>query len=82
MKSLFFVVGIFLMGMAALATPISVVYGIYEWAVVDTQFKVALWEAAKTWVSMLVLLIPGFILFSLGKKNRFKSIFFLSVKNI
>jgi len=66
MKSACSIVGLVLLVLAALATPVSVVYGIYEWAVIDLEFKVALWEMAKMWISMIAMLVPGGILFFLG----------------
>jgi len=52
---------------AALATPVSVVYGIYEWVVIDVQFKYALWEACKMWLSMIAMVVPGGVLLALSK---------------
>lgn len=43
------------LGMAALATPIAIGIGIYEWAVVDALFKEALWIGFKNWIIMLVV---------------------------
>ena len=52
---------------AALATPVSVVYGLHEWVIVDVEFKFALWEAAKLWLSMIAMVIPGGIILVLSK---------------
>lgn len=51
---------------AALATPAAIIFGIYEWAAADVAFKVALWSAAKVWLSMLAMIIPGGILYLLA----------------
>lgn len=59
-------VGLVLIVVAGLATPIAAVYGLHEWAVVDVQLKVALWEAAKVWISMLCCAIPGGVLIFIG----------------
>ena len=52
---------------AALATPIAIVYGVYQWVIIDIEFKLALWAGLKTWVAMLLLLIPGFIFYALSE---------------
>lgn len=49
--------------MAALATPIAIVTGVYDWAVVDMEFKHALWEAVKTWITLLFLGVAGWLFF-------------------
>ena len=60
-------VGFALCIIAALATPIAIVYGLHEWVIVDVQFKYALWEACKIWLSMLAMVIPGGLLVVLSK---------------
>ena len=68
MKDLSLCVGGILLLVAALATPLSVIYGIYDWAVIDLQFKVALWAACKSWISMAAMVVPGFILINIGSQ--------------
>lgn len=67
MKPILFVIGMIFLGLGALATPIAIIYGLHEWVVVDVQFKFALWEACKVWMSMLFLLVPGGLLFVAGQ---------------
>lgn len=40
------------LGMAALATPLAIAIGLYDWAVADIEFKVALWSGFKSWAAM------------------------------
>ncbi len=61
------VVGFVLCAIAALATPIAAVYGLHEWVIVDVQFKYALWEAAKVWLSMIAMVVPGGLIIVLSK---------------
>jgi hypothetical protein len=39
--------------MAALATPIAIGIGLYDWVVIDVEFKVALWSGFKSWLYIL-----------------------------
>ena len=41
--------------MAALATPIAIGLGLYDWVVTDMEFKYALWEGFKSWFIMIGL---------------------------
>ena len=38
--------------LAALSIPLSIVLGIWDWSVNDSQFKDALWFAVKSWLSL------------------------------
>ena len=55
MKTLISIIAVVFILMAALATPIAIGSGIYEWAVVNVEFKVALWEGFKMWIKMIVI---------------------------
>ena len=66
MKFLSLALGAGLLVLAALATPVSLVYGLHEWVIIDIEFKYALWEACKVWLSMLCLAIPGVCFLVLG----------------
>jgi hypothetical protein len=59
MKAILMVLGIILIVIASAATPGSIVYGLYLWGAEDYELKIAAWEAAKTWISMLACVIPG-----------------------
>jgi hypothetical protein len=48
------VVAIVFIGMAALATPIAIGLGLYDWVGNDMEFKYALWEGFKSWAIMFV----------------------------
>ena len=67
MKTVFCVVGIICIVIAALATPVSVVLGVYEWVGNDVEFKFALWYGIKVWIGMLLCIIPGIICSPIGK---------------
>ncbi len=54
-KTLLLVVSCFFLAMAAPATPIAVGLGLYDWVANDLEFKVALWEGFKSWVTMIVV---------------------------
>ena len=54
MKVVLMFIAIVALGCAALATPISVVYGVYEWVGNDAEFKFALWAGVKLWLTMLI----------------------------
>lgn len=63
MKEFMIVIAFILIAIAACATPVSVIYGLHEWIITGLEIKYALWEAVKVWGSMLVLLIPGSLIF-------------------
>lgn len=67
MKALIAMVGFVLLVISALATPIAVIYGVYEWVGNDTEFKYALWEGVKLWVIMLLGLVVGYPMVMLSK---------------
>lgn len=50
---LMIIAGVFITA-AALATPISIGIGLWDWVGNDMEFKFALWEGFKTWVIMIV----------------------------
>jgi hypothetical protein len=54
MKVLLMIIAVLALSCAALATPISIVYGVYEWVGNDLEFKHALWEGVKMWLTMLI----------------------------
>ena len=53
MKLALVIVGFLFLCMAALATPIAIGLGLYDWVANDMQFKYALWEGFKSWVIIL-----------------------------
>ena len=53
MKLVLTIVGFLFLCMAALATPIAIGLGLYDWVANDMQFKYALWEGFKSWAAML-----------------------------
>ncbi len=55
---------------AALATPIAIGCGLYDWVGNNVEFKHALWYGFKMWVSMLFVgLVVGYpLLISAGKR--------------
>jgi len=53
MKTVIMIIGIAFLSMAALATPIAVCLGVYDWVGNDVQFKFALWFGLKSWVAMI-----------------------------
>jgi hypothetical protein len=55
MKYVLMVITVLFLGMAALATPIAIGLGLYDWAGNDMEFKYALWEGFKSWAIMLVV---------------------------
>ncbi len=55
MKTVLFILGFVFIALAALATPIAIGLGIYDWAVGGMEFKLALWEGFKSWVLMIVI---------------------------
>jgi len=63
MKGIAWIITFICFGIAALATPVTIIYAIYQWAVIDAVLKIAIWEAAKMWMSCIALIIPGFISF-------------------
>ncbi len=67
MKTAMSLVGLGLIIIAGLATPVAVVHGVYEWVVNDAEFKFALWEGVKLWLVMLSCLIVGYPLFLISQ---------------
>ena len=53
MKSLTLVLACIFLCMAALATPIAIGLGLYDWVANDMEFKYALWEGFKSWAMMV-----------------------------
>ena len=53
MKTLISVLACIFLAMAALATPIAIGLGLYDWVVNDMEFKYALWEGFKLWLIMI-----------------------------
>ena len=53
MKTLILFIGFAFIAMAALATPIAIGLGLYDWVANDMEFKYALWEGFKSWAIML-----------------------------
>jgi len=56
---------------ATLSTPTTIGLVLYEWAIVDVEFKYAAWHGFKVWVAMIVWIIPG-IIFSVGGSDMSK----------
>ena len=68
MKSLLFWVGGLFIIIAAAATPLSIILGVYDWVGNDVEFKNALWFGIKCWASMLSIgLVVGVPCFIIGK---------------
>lgn len=53
MKLLILFIGFAFIVMAALATPVAIGLGLYDWVANDMEFKYALWEGFKSWVLMI-----------------------------
>jgi len=66
MKMFSAILGFIFIIIAALATPVAIVYGIYLWAVADVLFKIALWGGAVVWMKMIACIIPGLVLLFLS----------------
>jgi hypothetical protein len=54
-STILFIVSLICVILAALSTPIAIGTGIYKWALSDIEFKYALWEAFKMWLTMIGL---------------------------
>ena len=54
MKALLMILAFLFIGMAALATPIAIGLGLYDWVGNNMEFKFALWEGFKAWAIMVV----------------------------
>jgi hypothetical protein len=55
MKTLTLVLACIFLVIAALATPIAIGLGLYDWVANDMEFKYALWEGFKSWAVMIGL---------------------------
>ena len=53
MKTLTLVLACIFLVIAALATPIAIGLGLYDWVVNDMEFKYALWEGFKSWTIII-----------------------------
>ena len=53
MKTFALILSCIFLIMAALATPIAIGLGIYDWVANDMIFKLALWEGFKSWAIMI-----------------------------
>ena len=61
MKVFLLIIGSMFLLMAALATPVAIGLGLYDWVANDMEFKYALWEGFKSWAIMVGLgLVVGF----------------------
>jgi len=69
MKTAMSVIGMILILIAGLATPVAVVHGVYEWVGNDVEFKFALWEGVKLWLIMLSGLIIGYPMFLISQTH-------------
>ena len=59
MKLILFVISVVCIFVMATSVPVSVGFGLYDWAVVDVQFKVAAWDAFKLWLKMMCVGLIG-----------------------
>lgn len=63
MKKLFQVLAVLVcfscFALAATATPVSIVYGVYLWGGEGHELGFSAWEGVKTWVMMISAIIPG-----------------------
>lgn len=55
MKTTYLIIAAVFMALAALATPIAIGCGLYDWVANDNEFKYALWYGFKMWVGMLAV---------------------------
>lgn len=55
MKTALTIIAFIFIAMAALATPLAIGLGLYDWVGNDMQFKYALWEGFKSWFIMISL---------------------------
>ena len=55
MKAIILILACVFALIGALATPIAIGLGVYEWAASDVEFKFALWYAVKAWATMLLI---------------------------
>ena len=67
MKLILSFVGLACAVIAALSIPLAICFGVYEWAVIDVEFKVALWGTVKAWLSALAFAVPAVICIALAK---------------
>lgn len=68
MKTIALIIGTIFIAMAALATPVAIGLGLYDWAGNDMAFKHAAWEGFKSWICMLGLgLLVGLPCYELSK---------------
>lgn len=56
------IIGILLIIIGGLSTPISIGFCLFEWSVNDLQFQHAAWGAFKLWILMLLCLPVGIYL--------------------
>lgn len=63
-------IGVILICIAAIATPISIGWGLYQWATDALIFKMAAWEGFKIWISMVACVIPGIFLITFYKESK------------
>ena len=59
MKTIIQMIAVIFILMAALAAPIAIGIGIYDWVGNDMEFKFALWEGFKSWAIMLTVGLVG-----------------------
>ena len=66
MKDLILIVGVVFLAVAALATPVSVGLGIYDWVIAGSEFKFALWYGCKVWAALtaagLIVGVPCYVI--------------------
>lgn len=55
MKAFIGVLGFLLLVVAALATPVAIAIGLYDWVIAEQEFKFALWYGFKAWLWMIGL---------------------------
>ena len=67
MKNILGFIGVALIILAAISTPLAIGLGLYEWVIADVEFKFALWYGFKVWIGMVLCLIPGFILVTIAQ---------------
>jgi hypothetical protein len=68
MKSLLIFLGVVFLIIAAMAAPIAIGIGLYDWVGNDVEFKFALWFGFKVWVGILVVgLCVGIPCFAAGQ---------------
>ena len=64
---IFLLLGMICIVIAALATPVSIVWALLDWCSADDYpFKTAAYDGLMLWLKMIAFIIPGIIFYFLG----------------